>query len=82
MAALTLKAPKDGRPPDPVWMAGLAQWCEARLPYFAVPRYFECLADLPRTGNGKIQKYRLRERGVTAATWERPEADRGQGGRR
>jgi len=28
--------------------------------------------ELPRTENGKVQKYRLRERGVTAATWERP----------
>ena len=27
--------------------------------------------ELPRTENGKVQKYRLRERGITAATWER-----------
>ncbi len=24
-------------------------WCEARLPYFAVPRYLEVLTELPRT---------------------------------
>jgi len=27
--------------------------------------------ELPRTENGKVQKYKLRERGVTATTWER-----------
>jgi crotonobetaine/carnitine-CoA ligase len=49
----------------------LTQFCEARLPYFAVPRYIDVLADLPRTENGKVQKYKLRERGVTSATWDR-----------
>jgi crotonobetaine/carnitine-CoA ligase len=29
------------------------------------------VSDLPRTENGKVQKYRLRERGVTASTWDR-----------
>lgn len=72
MAAFTVR---DGRQADP---AGLAHWCEARLPYFAVPRYLECVTELPRTENGKIQKFRLRERGVTAATWERPDVDRGR----
>ena len=38
--------------------------------YFAVPRYLEFMAELPMTENGKVQKYRLRERGVTAATWD------------
>ena len=51
----------------------LVRHCEQRLPYFAVPRYIEQMDDLPRTENGKVQKYKLRERGVTAATWERPQ---------
>ncbi|HSV44800.1 MAG TPA: AMP-binding protein, partial [Ramlibacter sp.] len=46
-------------------------FCEGRLPYFAVPRYLEVLAELPRTENGKVQKYRLRERGVTATALDR-----------
>lgn len=70
MAAFTARA---GREPDP---AALAHWCEARLPYFAVPRYLACVTELPRTENGKIQKYRLRERGVTANTWVRPDTGR------
>jgi crotonobetaine/carnitine-CoA ligase len=52
----------------------LVRFCEPRLPYFAVPRYMEFLTELPSTESGKIQKYRLRERGVTAATWDREAA--------
>jgi crotonobetaine/carnitine-CoA ligase len=51
--------------------AALASFCESRLPKFAVPRYIDVLAELPRTENGKVQKYKLRERGVTAASWDR-----------
>ena len=66
MAALVLHG---GQRIDP---AELARFCETRLPYFAIPRYIELMDELPRTENGKVQKYKLRERGVTAATWERP----------
>lgn len=48
----------------------LIKYCEPRLPYFAVPRYLEFTDDLPKTENGKIQKYKLRERGVTNKTWD------------
>jgi carnitine-CoA ligase len=51
--------------------AELAHFCEARLPYFAIPRYIDIVAELPRTENGKVQKFKLRERGVTATTWDR-----------
>jgi crotonobetaine/carnitine-CoA ligase len=64
MAALI---PQPGRSLDP---AELARFCAARLPRFAVPRYIDVVSDLPRTENGKVQKYKLRERGVTAATWD------------
>jgi len=52
----------------------LIEFCEPRLPYFAVPRYLEFADKLPTTENGKVQKYKLRERGVTAATWDREAA--------
>ena len=52
----------------------LMQFCAPRLPYFAVPRFVDFVADLPRTENGKIRKYELRERGVTASTWDREAA--------
>lgn len=49
----------------------LIGFCETRLPYFAVPRFVAFLADLPRTENGKVQKYKLRDQGVTRETWDR-----------
>ncbi len=70
MAALVSR---EGLRIDP---AELLAFCESRLPYFALPRYVDLLEDLPRTENGKVQKYKLRERGVTTITW-----DRGPGGR-
>lgn len=48
----------------------LIKWCEPRLPYFAVPRFLRTLADLPKTENGKVQKYKLRDQGRTADTWD------------
>jgi crotonobetaine/carnitine-CoA ligase len=61
MAALVARR---ARALDP---AELARFCATRLPYFAIPRFIEIVADLPRTENGKVQKYKLRERGVTRA---------------
>ena len=65
MAALV---PHIGATIDPV---ALMEFCESRLPHFAIPRYVEAMTDLPRTENGKIQKFVLRARGVTPQTWDR-----------
>ena len=51
--------------------ADLCRWSVDRVPYFAVPRYIEFRADLPRNPTGKILKYQLRDEGCTAATWDR-----------
>lgn len=51
--------------------ADLVRHCEPLLPRFAVPRYVELTSDLPRTENGKVQKFALREKGVGPATWDR-----------
>jgi crotonobetaine/carnitine-CoA ligase len=48
----------------------LARFCAENLPYFAVPRYIEVLDNLPRTPTGRVQKYLLRDAGVTDATWD------------
>nr|WP_028217573.1 ATP-dependent acyl-CoA ligase [Paraburkholderia oxyphila] len=64
MAALVLRA---GETLDAL---ELIRYCEPRLPYFAVPRYLDFVAELPRTENGKIQKYKLREAGITATAWD------------
>lgn len=62
---------REGASLDPV---ELMRFCEPRLSYFAVPRYVEFMAQLPSTENGKIQKFKLRERGVTPQTWDREAA--------
>lgn len=49
----------------------IVRFCEPRMPYFAVPRFLEFVDTLPTTENGKIQKYKLRERGITKDTWDR-----------
>ena len=52
----------------------LVRFCEGRLSYFAIPRFVEFLEDLPRTESGKVQKFKLRERGRTDETWDRETA--------
>jgi carnitine-CoA ligase len=62
------------RPGAAIEFEALIRHCEPRLAYFAVPRYLEILDKLPLTPNGKVQKYVLRERGITARTWDREAA--------
>jgi len=51
--------------------AELVEYCKGRMPAFAIPRFIEFVTALPMTENGKVQKFRLRERGITAASWDR-----------
>src|SRR5689334_21641272 len=52
----------------------LIQYCEPRLPYFAIPRHLDFVTTLPTTESGKVQKYKLTERGVTESAWDREAA--------
>jgi carnitine-CoA ligase len=52
----------------------LCRWAVDRVPYFAVPRYVEFRADLPRNPVGRVLKYELRDDGVTPTTWDREAA--------
>jgi carnitine-CoA ligase len=52
----------------------LLDYCQPRMPYFAVPRYLEYVEALPVTESGKVTKYKLRDRGITSATWDREKA--------
>jgi crotonobetaine/carnitine-CoA ligase len=56
------------RPGAELAVADLVAFCVDRLPSYAVPRYVEWAADLPRTATGKVEKYRLRERGLNPTT--------------
>jgi carnitine-CoA ligase len=62
------------RPGSALSESGLCEFCRPRLARFAVPRFIEIVDTLPTTENGKVQKYRLRDRGVTPGTWDREAA--------
>ncbi|QEN16398.1 AMP-binding protein [Mycolicibacterium sp. ELW1] len=46
----------------------LFEFFRKSMPYYAIPRYVEVLESLPTNANGRVQKFKLRERGVSEAT--------------
>jgi carnitine-CoA ligase len=59
---------REGASVDP---AALFRFCVDELPRFAVPRYIGFTDALPKTPSQRVQKYKLREVGVTAAMVDR-----------
>lgn len=45
--------------------------CAERLPYYAVPRYLDCVEELPKTSTAKVRKTDLRVQGLLPGTWDR-----------
>ena len=66
LACLVLKP--GAEPPAP---ESVLDFCAPRMPYFAVPRYIEYLTEIPQTPSAKIRKIKLRDRGLSDATWDR-----------
>lgn len=56
---------------DAMDFEALIRHCEERLPRFMVPRYIDVMPSLPLTITEKVRKKELRERGITASTWDR-----------
>lgn len=54
------------RPDSQLSAAGLREWAAERLPRRALPRFVDFVPELPMTSTGKIERYKLKERGVTA----------------
>ncbi|MBD1555044.1 ATP-dependent acyl-CoA ligase [Pseudomonas typographi] len=48
----------------------LFQWATESVPYYALPRYIEFRASLPKNPQGRVLKYQLRDEGKTPATWD------------
>jgi len=48
----------------------LFRWCIDQLPYFALPRYIEFRAELPRSPVGRVLKRELRDEGAGDGTWD------------
>jgi len=47
------------------------RFCTDTMPRFAVPRYVRVIAELPKTPTARVEKYKLREQGVTPDTADR-----------
>lgn len=60
--------PAPGSEIDPL---EFCKFIDSKAPYFFVPRYVDVAADLPLTPTQKVQKFKLRDRGLTTTTWDR-----------
>lgn len=63
------------RPGATLAAVALFHWSTAAVPYYALPRYIEFRADLPKNPQGRVLKYQLRDEGRTADTWDLEETD-------
>ena len=59
------------RPDTKVEPADLVAHCAEYLPRFAVPRYVEFVDALPKNQVARVLKHQLREKPLTATTWDR-----------
>ena len=48
----------------------MLDWVRPLIPRFALPRYIEFRAELPKNPIGRVLKFQLREEGVTPTTWD------------
>ncbi len=58
------------KPGESATAEGIARFVNDNAPHFFVPRYIEFVDELPLTPTGRVQKYKLRERGLTPETWD------------
>ncbi|MBS0517930.1 MAG: AMP-binding protein [Proteobacteria bacterium] len=68
---LAIVAPAPGETIEPT---ELFEFLQPRLAHFMLPRYIRIMVELPRTPTQKIEKYVLRQQGLTAETWDREKA--------
>ena len=52
----------------------LVRWCEPRMAYFAIPRYIAFRDSLPKTPSERVEKFKLKDEGITADCWDREKA--------
>lgn len=63
--------PKKGKTIDPV---KLIKFLEPKMPYFMIPRFIRFEKSLPKTGTLRVQKNKLRDKGITKDTWDMKKA--------
>lgn len=59
------------RPETELGYEELIAFCQERMADFMVPRYLEFKSALPKTPTDRVEKYKLRQEGINAATWDR-----------
>jgi crotonobetaine/carnitine-CoA ligase len=64
--AFIVRSPNSVTGPEELW-----DYCDHRLPYFAIPRFLRFLDVLPKTPSEKVQKANLRALGVDSQTFDR-----------
>ncbi|OOL33352.1 hypothetical protein GQ85_01640 [Rhodococcus rhodochrous] len=60
--------PEPGSTIDPL---SLCRYIDEHAPYFFVPRYVHQVEEFPMTPTSKVQKYKLREKGLPENAWDR-----------
>lgn len=49
----------------------ITAFCEERMAKFMIPRYMRFVDELPKTPVHRVEKYKLRNEGITPDTWDR-----------
>ncbi|MFZ0929794.1 MAG: AMP-binding protein [Syntrophobacteraceae bacterium] len=66
--ALAVVVPHPGRHVSP---ESILSYAKENMPHFWVPRYIRFTDALPATATGRIEKFKLREQGITRDTYDR-----------
>ena len=62
------------KPDTPVKPESIVSFSKENMPHFWVPRYIRFIDALPATATGRIEKFKLREQGITQETFDRKAA--------
>jgi carnitine-CoA ligase len=62
------------RPGESLEPEEVLDFCKGRMAHYAVPRYLEFVAEIPKTGTHRVQYGILKERGKTPSMWDREAA--------
>jgi crotonobetaine/carnitine-CoA ligase len=55
--------------------AELLDYCQSKMAHFAIPRFVRWVDELPKTPSERVEKYKLRQEGITAESWDREAHD-------
>jgi crotonobetaine/carnitine-CoA ligase len=65
MIAVVMRAESTATPQD------ISHFCSSRMAAFSAPRFIRVVTSLPKNASERVQKYLLRDQGVTSDTWDR-----------